>query len=188
MGGLMAVMGAIAPIVSVGASIAGAVMGAQQADDQAALQVMQYKMQAEQNERNAQLSAINANIAKSDTAREQRIAAEEAAMAKGRQRAAMAEGGILGSATGTILETESEARAKEQDLLISRQGEIEQLNYLGQQSDLYSASAIAYSNANAAEKSGSYAKTASILGGVSDVFGYVSKYHGGPSTSTNYFG
>lgn len=121
---------------------------------------------------NAQIAAINADMAKSDSKIQQARAAEEAHKAQGRQRAALAQGGMLYSATGDSLLEESQRNAEEQQAEIGRQGEIEALNYKIQRGNYLNRSSAMKAGAKAS-RTGSYLGAAgSLLGGVSQAYEY----------------
>lgn len=103
-------MGGIATLIGVISTVAGAVNDYQTA-----------KFQAKEAEGSAKLAEINADIARKDGLVAQAKAAEEAHRALGRQRAAQAQGGILGSATGEMLLDQAEAEAREDQLNIGYQ-------------------------------------------------------------------
>lgn len=128
---------------------------------------------------NSQIAGINADISRSDSKIQQAQAAEEAYKAMGRQRAALAQGGILYSATGGLLQDESQRHADEQQVAIGRQGEIEALNYKIQKSNYLNSSNILSANAKSA-KAGSYLGAAgSLLGGISNAYGHYNQLHKG---------
>ena len=152
------------------------VVGALGQIQQGQAQSAAYAAQAEADKMNAQIAGINADIARSDSKVQQAQAAEEAYKAMGRQRAALAQGGILYSATGGLLQEESERHAEEQQSAIDRQGQIEALNYKIQRSNALTSSSVMKANAKTA-KTGSYLGAAgSLLSGVSNGYGYKAQY------------
>lgn len=138
-----------------------------------------YAAKAKADQMNAELAGINSDIARSDAKIEQARAAEEAHKAMGKQRAALAQGGMLYSATGDLLQEESQRNADDQQLAISRQGELEALNYKIQKTNALNSSSIYKANAKSA-KSGSYLGAAgTLLSGTSKAYGHWSDLHSG---------
>lgn len=129
MGGFAAAL----PMVMKGASMAGGIMGGmtdalnqQNASEQSALDVLlqatnaqtaalsqayNTRFQAGAAEQNALISEINAEEAKRAGARDAQTLAAQAYKAKARQRAALAESGVLNSRTAVGLINEAEANA-----------------------------------------------------------------------------
>lgn len=158
-------MGGILPIV-IGA------LGAVGQYQQAAAQTGSYKAQAAAEQMNARLAATNSEIAQSEGRRNQAQAAEEAYKSMGRQRAAQAQTGILGSATGLLMRNQSEAEAADEQLRIGRQAEIESLNYKLQRSNSLNSSSILSSQAKSARTGGALGAAGSLLGGVGQGYSY----------------
>ncbi len=155
--------------------VAGGVLGAIGQIQQGRAQSAAYTAQAEAERMNAQIAGINADMARSDAKVQQSQAAEDAHKAMGRQRAALAQGGMLYGATGNLLQEESQRNADEQQLAISRQGEIEALNYKIQRSNALSSSNVMKANAKTS-KTGSYLGAAGgLLSGVSKAYEYHSQ-------------
>lgn len=165
MGGFLAFM----PLIS---GVVGAVGGIAQSQAQSA----SYSAQAEAERMNAKIAAINAEIAESEGVRNKSQAAEDAYRAMGRQRAALAEQGIIDSATGGILMEQSQREADEEQLRIGRQAEMEALNYKIQRSNALTSSNILSSNAKSSRTGGVLTGVGSILGGASTSYAYKNNF------------
>jgi len=159
-------MGGFLTVVPLLTGLVSAYGGIQQGQAQAA----SYAAQAQAEKMNAQLAAINADIATSEGKRSQAQAAEAATKAMGRQRAALAETGILNSATGGLLQEQSQREAEEEQLRIGRQTEMEALNYKIQRSNALTSSNILSSNVQASKTGGVLTGIGSILGGTAESY------------------
>lgn len=161
-------MGGFLPFLPLISAAVGAVGGIAQSQAQSA----SYKAQAEAEKMNAQIAGVNAEIAASEGKRNQSIAAEDAYRAMGRQRAALAEGGIINSATGGILMEQSQREADEEQLRIGRQAEMEALQYKIQRGNALTSSNILSSNAKSSRTGGVLTGVGSILGGAATSYAY----------------
>lgn len=156
-------MGGIIPIV-IGA------LGAVGQYQQSAAQAAGYQAQAAAEKMNAQLAAINADIARDEGSRNQAQAAEEAYRSMGRQRAAQAQTGLLNSATGLMLQDQSQAEAEAEQLRIGRQAEMEALNHRVQQSNAQNRAGILSANAKNATRGGTLSAAGGLLSGVGQAY------------------
>ena len=159
--------------------ISGA-MGALGSYQQAQAQAATANAQAEAEAINAQIQAANADIARNDGKEAQARAAEDAYKAMGRQRAALAQGGLLSSPTGLLLQDESQADADREQLQIGRQAELNALGYDIQKSNALYSSGIYKANAKSAKAGGYLGLAGGILSGVSQSYNNYQLYHSGP--------
>ncbi len=136
--------------------------------------------QAQAEALNAQIQAANADIARNDGREAQARAAEDAYKAMGRQRAALAQGGILSSPTGLLLQDESQANADRELDQIGRQAELNALGYDIQKSNALNSSNIYKANAKASKTGGYLGIAGGILSGVSQGYDNYQKYYSGP--------
>lgn len=135
-----------------------------------------YQAQAQAEKMNAQIAGINADIARDEGKRNQARAAEDAYKAMGRQRAALAEQGTLGSATGGLLMERSQREADDEQMRIGRQAEMEALNYKIQRSNALNSSGILSSNARSSRTGGILTGVGGILGGAAQSYSYYNDY------------
>lgn len=130
------------------------------------------RFQAKTAASNAKISEINAEIARKDGTIAQAEAAEQAYKALGRQRAAQAPRGILGSATGDLALAQSEDEAKENQLNISRES--------GRTSQGFMVSAQNQKNrAEAARYRAGVSAAQGVLGSAKSLLGQVGGRYGG---------
>jgi hypothetical protein len=155
--------------------VVGGVVGALGQLQQSRTQAANYAAQAEAERMNAGLAAANADIARSDAKIRQGEAATEAHKVLGRQRAALAQGGMLYGATGSLLQSESERNAEDTQISIGRQGELEALNYKIQQQNALAGAATLKANAKAAKGGGWLGAAGSLLSGVAAGYDYKTK-------------
>ena len=139
-------------------------------------QAAQAEAESKAAQMNAQIAAINADLTRSDSKIQQARAAEEAHKAQGRQRAALAQGGMLYSATGDSLLEESQRNADDQQAEIGRQGDIEALNYTIQQGNYRNSSSILKANAKASRTGAYLGAGGSLLDGAAKGYGYYKSY------------
>lgn len=155
-------MGGIAMIVATVLSTAVSVAG----------EVQSNRFQEKVAKNNAKIAEINADIARKDGLAAQAEAAGEAHRALGRQRAAQAEGGILGSATGDLLLDQAEAEAREEQLNIGHQAERNAQGLM--------VNAQNYNNqARAANYKSSLSGVQGVLGASKSILGSVGGKYGG---------
>lgn len=169
MGGL----GVILPVIS-------GVMGAFGTYQQSRAQEATANAQAAADKINAQLSAVNADIARNDGKEAQARAAEDAYKAMGRQRAALAQGGLISSPTGLLLQDESQANADAEQMQIGRQAELGALGYDIQRSNALNSASIHKANAKSSKTGGILAAAGGLLGGVSTAYDRHQLYYSGP--------
>jgi len=149
-------MGGIAAIVATVLSTAVSV----------ASEVQSSKFQSKVAANNAAIDEINADIARKDGLVEQANAAEEAHRALGRQRAAQAEGGILGSATGDLALEQAEAEARENQLNIGYQAERNAQGYMVSAQNKRNQASAANYRAGVSGVSGVLGASKSLLGSI----------------------
>jgi hypothetical protein len=162
-------MGGILPIIT-------GVLGAVGSVAQSSAASAGYKAQAEAEKMNAQIAGINAEIAASEGKRQQAQASEDAYRAMGRQRAALAEGGLLNSATGILMQDQAQREADEERLRIGRAAEMEALNHKIQKSNALNSAGILASNAKSSRTGGVLAGVGGILGGTAQGYSYKKEY------------
>lgn len=164
---------------SIVASALSAVVGAVGQYSQASAAARSASMEASAAESNARLADINAEMALNEGKEAQAQAAEEAYKAKGRQRAALAEGGLLYSPTGSLLQSETEAKGQQEQSRIARQAQMESLNARIQGANYLTQAASAKSRTS--KTSGILGAAGSLLSGASSAYGTYNKYYGGGS-------
>ncbi len=130
--------------------------------------IQQQKASAAHAENQARLAGIEAEISRYDGQIAQGEAAYAAYEEMGRQRAAQAESGILGSATGSLLLAQSESEAQKVQSDIALQAGREQQSYLESKDSYQNSANLQEAKAN----SGYLGVGKSIL---SDVSGYLQK-------------
>ena len=136
----------------------------------AASQAQQNRAQAEAAKNNARIAEINADIARQDGRAAQAEAAKRAYQDQGRRRAAQAQKGILGSATGSLLLNQAESEAAEEQLKIGREAQRQAQSHLVSAAN---ARNQAKQNRRAAPFNllgGAIGSNTSILGGISDAY------------------
>jgi len=128
--------------------------------------------QARAAEANSRIAAMNAQLAES----EGKIAAAQTAMdwhkRLGRQRAAMAQGGVLESPTGLLVREASEAQAKDDLFKVELQTDLKKSGLQYQSADLLSQAKVARSNASQARLGGVLGGMGSFAGGISQAYAY----------------
>jgi hypothetical protein len=130
-----------------------------------------YQNQARAAEANSRIAALNADIAGSQG----KIAAAQTSRdwikQLGRQRAALAQGGVLDSPTGLLARQAAEERAKAAELQVRLNADMKREGYLFQSYDYLNQASAARSNA-------SQAKLGGWLGGVNSLAGGLGKAYG----------
>jgi hypothetical protein len=130
-----------------------------------------YENQARAAEANSRIAAMNASITDSQG----RIASAQTAQdwykQLGRQRAAMAQGGVLESPTGLLAREEAEARAKGDMFQVQLQSDLKKQGLEFQSADLLSQAKVARSNAKYALLSGYLGAAGTFAGGASKAYG-----------------
>jgi hypothetical protein len=135
-----------------------------------------YQNQARAAETNSRIAAMNADIAGSQG----RLAAAQTAQdwykQLGRQRAAMAEGGVLESPTGLLVRQEAEERAKGDEFQVQLNTDLKKQGYLFESADYLNQASVARSNASQARLGGYLGGIGSFAGGMSNAYAYESLY------------
>ena len=157
-------------------SVVSAVVGAVQQVSQGMAQAASYQNQARAMDANSKIAELNAAIA----GREGKMAAAQTAQdwhkLLGRQRAAMAQGGVLESATGLLVRQEAEERAKSDEFSVQFQSDMKKHGFQFQAADLRSQAHVARQNAGQARLGGVLGGMGSLAGGLSNAYGYHLKY------------
>ena len=161
-------MGGFLPIMPI---ITGA-LGAVGAYSQAQAQAATANAQAQAEALNAQTAAANAAIARNDGMVAQARAVEDSYKAMGRQRAALAQGGILISPTGLLLQNESQTNADREQLQIGQQADLNALGYDIQRSNALNSANIYRANAKSAKTGGILTAAGGIFSGVAQGMDY----------------
>lgn len=162
---------------AIAASALGSVVQAVGQYSSASAAAQSANMEAQAAQSNARLADINAEMALNEGKEAQAQAAEEAYKAKGRQRAALAEGGILYSPTSDLLQSEADAEAQQEQSRIARQAQMESLNARIQGANYLTQAASAKSRTS--KTSGILGAAGSLLSGVSSTYGTYNKYYSG---------
>ena len=153
------------------AAVVGSVVSAVQSISAGLANSAGYENQARAAEANSRLAALNAQLAGS----EGRIAAARTARdwykALGRQRAAMAQGGVLESPTGFLVREEAEARARDDLFQVQLQSDLRKQGYLFQSADLLNQARAARGNASQARLGGWLGGIGSFAGGLGKAYG-----------------
>ncbi len=158
-------------------SVAQGVMGAMSSISQGRAQAASYQNQAAAAKYNAEVAAMNERIAGYEGTIARSDATAEAARAKGRQRAALAQSGILGSPTGNLLETASENEAMREQLNIQHKAGMEQSDWKSRTANYYNQASGYMANARSS-RSGSYLGAfGNLLGGVAQGYDYYRRYN-----------
>jgi hypothetical protein len=148
----------------------GAVVSVVQQVSQGLTASVNYKNQARAAETNSRLAALNADIA----GRQGRIAAAQTAQdwykQLGRQRAALAQGGVLESPTGMLALREAEERAKADEFQVQLNSDLKREGYLFESYDYLNQAAAARNNASQARRGGWLGGIGSFAGGVSKAY------------------
>lgn len=125
---------------------------------------------------NAQVAEQNAKRAEYQAKIEQSQNAADAYKAMGRQRAALAQNGILNSVTGDLLEDDSQREYEQDQAGIKYKYSVEQSDYLAQAQN-YRMNAKTYrGNAKANRRGGFISAGGSLLGGASQAYQYSRLY------------
>jgi hypothetical protein len=131
-----------------------------------------FENQARAAETNSRIAAMNAGIAES----EGKIAAAQTAQDwyknLGRQRAAMAQGGVLESPTGLLVRGETEERARDDLFQVQLQADLKKQGYLFQSADLMGQAKAARGNASQSRLGGWLASAGSFAGGIGQAYYY----------------
>jgi len=123
-----------------------------------------FENQARAAEANSRVAALNASIAGSQGQIEAARAARDWHKELGRQRAALAQGGVLESPTGLLVRQEAETRARDDMFQIWLGADLKKRGYEFQAADLRGQAAAARGNK-------SQARTGAWLGGLSSFAG-----------------
>ena len=132
-----------------------------------------FENQARAADANSRIAAMNASITGSQGNIEASRAALDGYKQLGRQRAAMAQGGVLDSPTGLLVREESEARARDDLFQVNLQSELKKQGLEFQAADLRSSAQVARSNAKYAKLSGWMSGLSSFAGGMGKSFGSI---------------
>ena len=153
-------------------TVVGAVVSAVQHISQGLANSAGYENQARAAEANSRVAAMNAQLAES----EGRIAAAQTSQdwlkTLGRQRAAMAQGGVLESPTGLLVRGETEERARDDLFQVQLQSNLKKQGYLFQSADLLGQAKAARGNASQARLGGWLASAGSFAGGIGQAYYY----------------
>lgn len=150
--------------------MASAVIGAAGKYKESQADSASYAAQAESEKMNARLAGINADLARDEGKRNQAQAASDAYQTMGRQRAALAEGGLINSATGGLLMERSQREADDEQSRLGRQADLEALNFIIQRSNALNSAGILSSNAKSTKTGGILTSVSSLLGGASKAY------------------
>lgn len=167
--GVFEPIGLIFTAVSTVASIFGSL-------EQGRVQEQNYKSQQRAAEANSRIAQMNAQIAENEG--KTQAAQKQADWYKqlGRQRAAMAQGGVLESATGILVRAEAEEEAEADLDYFDQQSQMKELGYLFQASDYSNQAAQAGRNASEARRGGYLSAVGSLAGGLADGYGMHKKF------------
>jgi hypothetical protein len=132
-----------------------------------------FENQARAADANSRIAAMNASISGSQGTIEASQTAQEGFKQLGRQRAAMAQGGVLESPTGLLVREESEARARDDLFQVNLQSALKKQGYEFQAADLRSTAAVNRSNAKYARLSGWMSGLSSFAGGMGRSLGAI---------------
>ena len=121
---------------------------------------------------NSRVAAMNASIAGSQGKIEAAQAALDWHKQLGRQRAAMAQGGVLESPTGLLAREEAEGRARDDLFQIGLQSDLKKQGLEFQAADLRSQAAAARGNSKSARLSGWLGGLSSFAAGAGKAVGY----------------
>ena len=157
-------------------SVVSAVVGAVQQVSQGMAQAASYENQARAADANSRIAAMNASIAESEGKIAAARTAEDWYKQLGRQRAAMAQGGMLESPTGLLVRQEAEERAKSDEFMVQFQSDMKKQGYEFQAGDLRSQAQVARQNAGQAKLGGILGGVGSFAGGLSKAYSYKSLY------------
>ena len=157
-------------------SLIGAVVSGVQQVAQGMAQAASYENQARAAEANSRIAAMNASIADSQGKISAAQTAQDWYKQLGRQRAAMAQGGVLESPTGLLVRQESEERAKEDVFQVQLQSDLKRQGYEFQSGELLSQASVALSNASQASLGGWLGGIGSFAGGMSKAYDYKIRY------------
>jgi preprotein translocase subunit SecF len=161
-------MGAALPVALV---VVSAVVSAAQKISEGMTAAGNYEAQVQAAETKARVAAMNAGIAGSQG----QIAAAQTARDwiknLGRQRALMAQGGVLDSPTGLLVRQATEERAKGDEFQIQLNTDLNKQSYLFQSSDYLNQAAAARSNAAQAKLGGWLGGIGSFAGGLGKAYG-----------------
>jgi len=153
------------------ATVAAVTSGVQQVSE-GLNRAANYENQARAAEANSRIAAMNAGLADSQGRIEASQTARDWIKQQGRQRAALAQGGVLESPTGLLARQEAEARAKEDLFQVRLQSGLKKQGYEFQATDLRGSAAAARANARSAKISGWLGGIGSFAGGMGKAFGY----------------
>ena len=155
-----------------GLMIAAAVAGAVQAVSSGLAQAASAENQAKAAEANSRQAALGARIAESQGQIDASRTARDWIKQLGRQRAALAQGGVLESATGRLLREETERKARDDAFQVQFNADLKKQGYLFESADLANRAKVARSQA-------SRARLGAALGGIGSLAGGVNKIYSG---------
>lgn len=135
-------------------------------------QAANYEAQSKAAQMNAQLAQVNADIASSEGKIEQARAAEDYYKARGRQAASLAQGGILDSPTGLLLQEESKDNSRDEQLNIQWKADMNRLNHLIQAGNYRNQASAMKSNAGSTKKAGWLGLAGGLVSGVAGGYDY----------------
>jgi len=137
-----------------------------------------FENQARAAEANSRIAAMNASIAGSQGKIETARAAQDWHKQLGRQRAAMAQGGVLESPTGLLVRQEAEERARDDLFQIGLQSDLKKQGLEFQAADLRGQAAAARGNARSARTGAWLGGISSFAAGAGKAVGYGLDYGG----------
>jgi hypothetical protein len=180
MGGMELVLG----LVSVAGQALGAIGSYQAQNAQAEAQRRSAEMAAEAEMSNARLAAINEDIARNQGTEAQADAYTEGYKAMGRQRAVLAQSGLISSPTGLLLQQETENAVAQDQNRIGLQAEMNALGYTIQGANAVTNSSVHKANAASAQGGSKLGLVGGLLGAAASGFGTYANYGGGGTSSS----
>lgn len=153
-------------------AVAGSLMSGLSAYSSGQAQSASYQAQAQAAEMNAQLAQINSEIATSEGKIAQNQAMEDYYKARGRQAAALAQGGILESPTGLLLQEESKSKSDDEQLNIQWKADMNRLNHLIQRGNYNNQAGALRSNAKSSKSGGLLGLAGGLVSGAASGYDY----------------
>jgi hypothetical protein len=157
-------------------AIAAAAIAATQSIMQGISGAASYENQARAQETNSRIAALNAQLAES----EGKIAAARTAQdwykTLGRQRAAMAQGGVLDSPTGQLVLGATEQKAREDEFQVQLKADLKKQGFQFESADLLSQAKVSRKNAKQALLAGYLGAGGSFAAGASQAYAYNDLY------------
>lgn len=172
--------GMILPILSFAGTALGAVGQYQARNAQAASQAATARAQADAEAANARLAQINSEIAGNQGREARADAYAEGYKAMGRQRAALAQSGLISSPTGLLLQQEMENAVELDQNRLGRDADLNALGYQIQKSNALTASGVHRLNEANSKGGGKLGLIGGLMGGAAAAYGAYRSYAGGP--------